>query len=250
MQAIEITTKVGCINRCYYCPQDKFWAAYKKVSDIFEMELKTFKTCLNKIPQHVHINFSGFCEPWLNPSCGKMVRYAYESKHPVSMFTTLIGVTLKDIESIKDIPFLSFTVHIPEIEITEEYIELMRRVKEVIPNTIFVSLNDNNRELLFGEFQYERWWIASRAGNNGKEKPKKLLGTISCNRNLRQNVLLPNGDVVLCCNDYGMKHVLGNLTQIDYESLFFGKEYNKVMAGLLDDSQDILCRYCDNFVVP
>jgi len=26
-----------------------------------------------------------------------------------------------------------------------------------------------------------------------------------------RNVLLPNGDVVLCCMDYGLDHILGNL---------------------------------------
>jgi hypothetical protein len=35
-----------------------------------------------------------------------------------------------------------------------------------------------------------------------------------------QNVLLPNGDVVLCCMDYSIKHKLGNLLVDDYYDLF------------------------------
>jgi hypothetical protein len=68
-------------------------------------------------------------------------------------------------------------------------------------------------------------------------------GNIHCHRK-RSNVLLPNGDVVLCCNDYGMQHVLGNLLTDTYESLFRGKEFRKVVAGMKDDKSEILCRYC------
>jgi hypothetical protein len=34
------------------------------------------------------------------------------------------------------------------------------------------------------------------------------------------NVLLPNGDVYLCCMDYSLKHKLGNLLTTDYYDLF------------------------------
>ena len=35
-----------------------------------------------------------------------------------------------------------------------------------------------------------------------------------------QNVVLPNGDVLLCCMDYAMKHRIGNLIEGDYFSMF------------------------------
>ena len=60
-------------------------------------------------------------------------------------------------------------------------------------------------------------------------------------------MLLPNGDVILCSNDYGMKHVLGNIVSSGYDSLFNGIEFGKVRQGLQDESIDILCRDCDNF---
>jgi hypothetical protein len=69
--------------------------------------------------------------------------------------------------------------------------------------------------------------MLSRAGNiEGKmdvPTPTKLKGPIrcrSCNDLLNHNVLLPNGDVLLYCMDYGMKHILGNLLSVDYASLF------------------------------
>jgi len=95
--------------------------------------------------------------------------------------------------------------------------------------------------------------MQSRAGNlenvkgiwavNGR-KHGKVRCITSMGNCLNNNVLLPNGDVVLCCMDYGLKHILGNLILSDYPSLFTGEEFYKLQRGLNDDSLDILCRYC------
>ncbi|MER9007171.1 SPASM domain-containing protein [Mesorhizobium sp. M0862] len=37
-----------------------------------------------------------------------------------------------------------------------------------------------------------------------------------------RNVLLPNGDVTLCCTDFERRHVLGNLLRDEYADLFEG----------------------------
>jgi hypothetical protein len=39
-----------------------------------------FKLILNKIPNHVRIDFSGMTEPFLNPEAIKIVQYSYEKK--------------------------------------------------------------------------------------------------------------------------------------------------------------------------
>ena len=46
--------------------------------------------------------------------------------------------------------------------------------------------------------------------------------------------------------DFKLKHVLGNLLDSDYTSLFQGEGFSKVKNGLKDDKKDILCRYCEN----
>jgi hypothetical protein len=32
-----------------------------------------------------------------------------------------------------------------------------------------------------------------------------------CDNRLESNILLPNGDLLICCMDYGMEYVFGNL---------------------------------------
>jgi sulfatase maturation enzyme AslB (radical SAM superfamily) len=73
--------------------------------------------------------------------------------------------------------------------------------------------------------------------------PKTLKrGKIRCVKDLRENVMLPNGDVVACCNDYGLEHSFGNLREQPYESLFHGDGYRKLEKMMSDDSHDLLCR--------
>jgi hypothetical protein len=43
--------------------------------------------------------------------------------------------------------------------------------------------------------------------------------TCNCIEDLYHNVVLPNGDVSLCCMDYGLKHILGNIYEQEYEDI-------------------------------
>ena len=73
----------------------------------------------------------------------------------------------------------------------------------------------------------------------------KIGGGYYCNRALRMNhnVLLPNGDVVLCCMDFGMQHVLGNLKRQSYEEIMQGREMRKIKQELLE-AVHVICGKC------
>ena len=63
-----------------------------------------------------------------------------------------------------------------------------------------------------------------------------------------RNVLLPNGDVVLCCMDYDLKHVIGNLLTQTYEEIMQGKPLQDLIA--LNESPEFskcsICKSCEN----
>ena len=71
----------------------------------------------------------------------------------------------------------------------------------------------------------------------------KPSGKLRCDR-IYQNVLLPNGDVVLCCMDWSAEYVLGNLKRDQFEDLYRSETFRRVLRGLKDPSVDILCRTC------
>jgi len=170
-------------------------------------------------------------------------------------------MTPSDVKKIEPIPFERFLVHLPDkerhskIETTDNYLETIAAIsKSKIQNMEYMTMGTlplDVRRLL--KKRIPKTSMLSRAGNVEGEmnvsSPTKLDGPIkcrSCGDLLNHNVLLPNGDVILCCMDYSMEHVLGNLTLSNYSSLFNSEECLKLQKGLNDDSLDILCRYCEN----
>jgi len=261
MSAIEITTVIGCRNRCDYCPQDKLVRAYKDLGGATRMTLDAYKEMLAKIPAGTGIDFSGMAEPWLNPDCTEMVLHTHERGYEIAVFTTAVGMSVADVEKIKAIPFNHFKVHLPDteryskIEIDGPYLETLGAiVRSDIRNCAFMTMGTLPTAVrkVIGK-SVKRTRMMARAGNvttmPDVQQPLRLAGQIrcrSCGDALNHNVLLPNGDVVLCCMDYGLKHILGNLLLTDYESLFSGEAFKRIQQGLDDDSRDVLCRYCDN----
>jgi radical SAM protein with 4Fe4S-binding SPASM domain len=63
-----------------------------------------------------------------------------------------------------------------------------------------------------------------------------------------RNVLLPNGDVVLCCMDYNLKHVIGNLLTQTYAEIFAGEPLAEIIkwneAARFDKCS--ICKSCEN----
>ena len=62
------------------------------------LSLETFKACIDKIPTHIRVDFSGMAEPWLNKNCSNMVLYAAQRGHKLVVYTTLVGMTVDDFE--------------------------------------------------------------------------------------------------------------------------------------------------------
>jgi len=256
-RVMEITTIVGCKVSCVYCPQKKFVTAYKNRSDIFKFALHDFKKILAKIPADVDIFFCGMSEPFLNPACASMIGYAHQRGHKISIDTTLVGMTLADLEQIKGIPLQFLAIHLPSAEgyeninVDADYLELLNIITNggldyaklylhYYGETLHkdIKLNDVKRIPLY-----------SRGGSIKVESltlPTRARGKIGCRRNLRYNILLPNGDVLLCSTDWEMKHIIGNLNESDYDSLFSGEEFQNIVAGLSDEKIDILCRFCES----
>jgi hypothetical protein len=266
---LEITTRIGCKCNCVYCPQSLLISQYYNRNGAENpdkvMSFDTFKTCVDKLPQGTRIDFSGMAEPWLNPECTKMVLYAHEQHFPIAIYSTLVGMSREDFDQIKDIPCEEFVVHIPDdksnahIEVTEEYIALLNQVMEY--------LQADGRKLVTGVSCHAGIHpdiksavprdskliteIHNRAGNVEAEYVESKVNKgeivcINCEDDMHHNVLLPDGTLLLCCMDYGMKHILGNLLLQSYEEIHESEEARRVQSGLKDDTIDILCRNCVN----
>lgn len=188
-----------------------------------------------------------------------MIVYAYEKGYKISLNTTLEGMREEDFEKIRDVPFESFVLHIPDQEgnskfhVTEEYLRLLKLVDENVSVNYYSchgTVSDTVREII-DPVKYAGIELEDRAGNLdcGRHACWKQ-GEIICYHGSESQisgwipVMFPDGSLVLCCMDYGMKHVLGNLITQSWDEIMESAEYRKFAEGLKDDSVDILCRKC------
>jgi organic radical activating enzyme len=252
---IEITTVSRCQNMCSYCPQKLLAQQYGPKE---YMTLETFVTCLNKIPKDVDILFAGFAEPFLNPNATEMIKIATNNGYVVKLYTTLVNITKEDIDALKGLD-IEIVLHLPDndgdmkVVVDDVYIDNLKKLIDELPYHnahAYKSLHHKLQNFTICNIAPEKA-LHSRGNNNDFATNDRLTGEIYCDvikrhhRNkYNHNVLLPNGDVVLCCMDYGLQHKLGNLLHCSYEELFTSEAYQQIMRGLNDDTINILCRTC------
>ncbi len=266
--SLAISTSVGCRNACSYCPQKSFVTSYKKLSGITRMSFDTFTRCLESVPKDVCLSFSGFSEPWLNPACTKMILHAHNSGFALRVNTTLTGMKPEDILQIRTIPFIKFVVHLPDnqnltkIKVDETYLNNLNLLIENQPLHLNWKFHKTASEIdihieVLKILQSKNIRVTMAGLNNRAGKvdtgikysiPNKGKILRQC-QDFHHNILLPNGDVVLCHMDWSLQHVLGNLLKQDYSGIHSGKAYADLQAALADPAAEILCRDCEKDVV-
>lgn len=264
-RALLVSTGIGCGVLCSYCPQASIGTAYKQFGGPSKMSFDVFKHCVDNLPKDVTVDFTGYYEPFLNPDCTQMILYAHELGLPVRLSTTVMGLTADQVDQFKHIPFTKFAVHLPDkkaltrIIVDDTYLDALQRLidsdiskiayhvhegkdgPEEVHETVAAVLSKHGLEP-------ENRWINTRAGNieiEGRSTPERLTGELALCPRIYQCVLMPSGDVALCCMDWTLEHVIGNLLEDDYDALFEGPEFQKVLLGQEDESIDILCRTCE-----
>jgi hypothetical protein len=280
MPSLEFTLMVGCPLKCTFCPQDKLRGEYGRNEKYFSLD--SFKTVLAKVPKHVRIDFSGMAEPWANPHATSMLRHTLEQGYKFALYTTLYG--LKRSECAEVIGLLRS--HAQQVEVVclhlpdrngnmrgwrydAEYDATLRdfiglAMERVIPNFEVMTMDESGKphaDLDHLGIQLQGWIGHTRAGNVdlGQIPGQKIWSrpehptAVSCSftRFYDQNVCLPNGDVVLCCMDYGLKHKIGNLFDQDYYEMFSsgglaGLMTENMRPGPIDKS---LCKTCNRAVL-
>jgi radical SAM protein with 4Fe4S-binding SPASM domain len=227
MKCLEITSYVGCENNCCYCPQDKLINVYQ---DKCGMSLMDFIDILANVPKDVRIDFSGFSEIFLHPEGAHMIAHSIHCGYKTVLYTTLVGFCNQDIQTLKGLHFTEVVFHqFPGVDVLG-----FNRKKEIFKKEIqdgrTAEITDTN--------------LWSRAGNVFNTERK--YGEFAClfaGKEFNHNVVLPNGDVYICCMDWSLKHKIGNLFTTNFNDL------NR--SGLVEMSNeidtDILCRNCELF---
>jgi len=246
---LEITTHIGCPIDCLDCPQKLLRSVYKGKKT---MDFEDFKKAIDKVPQGTRIDFSGMCEPFVNRRAADMILYAYEKGFPIALYSTLQGATMEDWEKLKDVGYEICTIHLPDADgrshfnITPDYLKVLQKW-----NAHFYSIHGRLDERVKPFLHHYNFitYMHDRAGNVECREhitidPERRLWCVTSGREMNHNVLLPNGEVIMCCMDYGMTGRFGNLFTQTYEEVLNSDEAQRMRATL--DQGESICRHCAN----
>lgn len=266
--SIELTTVIGCSVNCRFCPQSLLLSEYYKNNKkrINKMSIDTFSKCLDFFPKDYDISFGGMSEPFLNEDFVQMLEMSCYSGRKIALYTTLVGLNKEDVNRVLQLPIDWVTLHVADkngyasIPKTEEYYSILnlfinakRQDGTPFVNMCNAQSEPDKRVLEMCNNKYEILTeMTDRAGNLSNDRlihNKILTGKIQCgnseNGALNSNVVLPDGSVVLCCMDYGLQHILGNIYENSFEEIMNGLEMQRVRTGMDGDTNiDILCRKC------
>lgn len=276
MPSLEFTMMVGCPLMCTFCPQDKLRGAYGREAKYFTVA--DFRTIVAKLPPHVRIDFSGMAEPWANPDATEMLRHALEEGRGVAIYTTLYGMSRDDCGVVLGLleshaaQVEVICLHLPDragnmrgwkhsAEYEANLADFLRLAqRRILPRFEVMTMDREgfvHPALARLGIRCGSWLGHTRAGNievagQSQEEAPQHAGAVSCGftHAYDQNVVLPNGDVVLCCMDYGLQHRIGNLLRQDYYDLFAGPEIGALRAENMQQrfSDQSLCRTCNRAV--
>jgi sulfatase maturation enzyme AslB (radical SAM superfamily) len=282
MPTLEITTNLGCSLACRFCPQERLARSYPPEQPR-SLTLANFEAVLRNVPAHVRIDFSGMAEPWLNPDATAMAAHAFEHRPKVAIYTTLQGMAPADAAMLLhrfgaritlDTPWV---IHLPDKDgsmtgwkPSEDYIRALSlfvtfKRERAPPGLTFMTMSRdgsvNEALRLVMRERLDAFTGTSRVENLDRLdfSPGQLQAPIWHAQSVLcaytpffdHNVMLPNGDVLLCAMDYSSRHVLGNLLRQSYAELFTGAEMGRVRVramGAVGDDEELICRKCQNAV--
>jgi hypothetical protein len=269
---MELTTMIGCPVMCTFCPQDNLRDNYGK--DTKYMQPVDLLKVLTKLPKNTRIDFSGMSEPWANPEATSMLEMVLYLRFKVAIYTTLYGMT--DPERVKK----ALETHPEQVEVvmlhlpdangnmkgwknSPEWMESLRVMSQLSLPCGIGAMTMDGSGLVAPELQgivgrLPGWKGHTRADSLPVEQvagqalsmtPRNEFA-LTCRSTpfYDRNVLLPNGDVVLCCMDYNLKHVIGNLLTQTYEEIFAGEKLTEIIKMNEAPGFDkcSICKSCEN----
>ncbi len=277
VKGLEITTTVGCAMMCDYCPQDTYKKNGKEYPRSISFDI--FKKAIENVDNSHIIHWTGFSEPLHAKDFPLMAKYLSVNGYKQHISTTMYGrEESKELMSTENI-FNSIMYHLPDnkklmkLKVTEKYLYFLE--KSIIFQSKYVKKNKLNimvigddfepkvKELINGLLEKKiinhnqidiRKHLVSRANqikdfdgfrkndNTHQITEKDKLFYCGYGR-LNKGVMLTNGSVAICCNDYSIEHNVGNLIDTNIQELYKHKrlfENDEFIRG-----HKSLCKRCE-----
>lgn len=209
-----------------------------------------FENVLKRIPLENEIAFCGFSEPFLNPNCSRMLAATSAYGFHSILLTTLVGFTRKDLDIMPRHGIHYIRFHLPDTQYCkldeDEWIHKHQmfwgmKIQAQYDHFTMGEVSCKIRGYLasIGVTDLLGMHLISRAGAVHPVTPKT--GELFCvQQRWHRNVIMPNGDVYLCCMDMALEHKLGNLLVDDYRTI-----YDEAERLMVADHEHMICARCE-----
>ncbi len=221
-----------CTRRCSYCPVSRF----PEFGSNQEMTLKTYRKImfdLSRMNFNGVITFGFYDEPLVH---AKFINFLKITSRILPKVKVLIFTNgdLLDTFYFSEIRKLDFTLqvtqHAPVNETKFEQLLSMR----------------NSYSKMFLKREIEDEFLSTRSGLVDVPNPN-ILKKKKCTLPSVKLSIDPEGQVVLCCNDFFSEYRLGNINDYSIEEIWEKEYFKKLRKDLLNGKMNIpLCKRCYN----
>ena len=277
---LEISVQVGCGLMCSYCPQTQYIKKYKEIyGKRHKLSYDTFLLVVDNIPLNTVIHWTGFTEPFACKDFPLIVSHLFDLGYKQIISTTLYGLKENQQFFIDNLELFSegINLHLPDSsklmkgKFTDEYFKYVE--------SVFIRLLEINSKyfdlfLIGDEFHPEITQLIEKYLNNlpsDKIVKAKYLntrngsinvesfglmtsnsvsnkGSYYCSyRRLNQGVLLPNGRISLCCQDYDLNMILGSLVENNLLDIYNVIQNDKEMSSDFVNGKFYPCVECEHY---
>lgn len=255
----ELSLIRQCPVKCVYCPQELLKQASQKMDIAGAMTTEVMDACIENTYEDqypVKVHFAGFTEPLKHKSfCDLIERADCDPRvQAVQLYSTGEGATPEVIKRLGRLSCTNIVWHV-NAESYEgknsimpgghgDIWKLIPELREHLPNCSFVFMRQyinhiKKKELahLLAGFRLHWGREITRASNVNRSKQEPIrvthLGPVTCKkvRSQKMPVVLPDGQTTVCCNDYGLDLMIGNLATQSWSSLDYDKIFRIQRTG-------------------
>ena len=268
-RSLNIETCTSCVGRCGFCPVSENPNARPKFMSMALLESILAAT------QRYRLNFVAlniYSEPLLHPDFLEQAALVKRYGQPLALFTTAALLTPQISEKLAALEVVNrVVVNMPSVD-PEEYrrymgvkfpkglLENIRgAAKAGLPVSIAINgISDCNRRYkeivaaldcpdvkVFVNLTHDRAGASTSSETvAGGDHHGKLRG---CRRSMEDITINVEGKVVLCCEDYYQRHVLGDLATTELEAILDGAaalDIRRQIFGQTTAQKDLICHGC------
>lgn len=238
---------------CSYCPQENYIKGYKATNTTSKklMSVEDYKIILGNVDHLVNqVYFTGFTEALAHPEWDKFVEYTKNQNYQTTFNTTFYGATIEKIDRLIELD-VDVEVHLTDskIKVPQNILDYFaRRYKRSAP--IFNFFTEEGRRLLPQNVDARSVDAHSRADNLDHIPRKVIEGPVRCHTNrFFSNVVVPNGDVSVCCSDFSLKHIMGNLLTQKLKDIRKGDPMKAFLKKMRGGDPTFICNNCE-YAIP